>query len=214
MKNKDYCVKDFQKKLNKSKSDYFHALFGFYDYHNQIYSILKNNTSTKNCQNDNNLIIKICMPDEGISAFTLSHLLNDLYIVNRELNKIIIHGLEEETGKKLDIKNIFELKIKEVRPGSCIIVTSIVLPIVIAEMINPFVNELTDGILKMLSVACARFLKEVLSKPDFLNNETIKKYVADFYKRIHKLKNVQEVQYIIDNETEKVTKDRMIDFYA
>lgn len=201
MKNKDCYIRDFQT---------------IYEYYlcNRGELISPQCFINQNCLDFNDLIIKICMPNEGISAFTLSHLLNDLYVVNRELNKIIIHGLEEETGKKLDIKNIFELKIKEVRPGSCIIVTSIVLPIVTAEMINPFVNELTDGRLKMLSVAFARFLKEVLSKPDSLNNETIKKYVADFYKRIHKLKNVQEVQYTIDNETEKVTKDRMIDFYA
>lgn len=202
MKNQDCYIRDFQI---------------IYDYYlcNRGELIFPQCFINQNCLEDNNLIIKICIPDEEISAFTLSHLLNDLYVVNRELNKIIIHGLEEETGKKLDIKNIFELKVKEVRPGSCSIVTSIVLPIVTAEMIIPFVNELTDGRLQMLSVLFADILKEVLSNPHFLKNGIIKKHKADFYKRIHKLENVEEVIFTSKNTNPKnVTEDRMIDFYA
>ena len=156
----------------------------------------------QNCLEDNNLIIKICMPDEEISAFTLSHLLNDLYVVNRELNKIIIHGLEEDTGKKLDIKNIFELKVKEVRPGSCSIIMNFVINVNI---------DVTLAIYVPLFIY-------IMTNPDVLkkiHNEHIKKRVPDFHKRIHKLKNVKEVKFISKNNIpENVTEDRMIDFYA
>ena len=202
MKNKDCYIRDFQ------------TIYDYYlCYRGELIS--PQCFINQNCLEDNNLIIKICMPDEEISAFTLSHLLNDLYVVNRELNKIIIHGLEEDTGKKLDIKNIFELKVKEVRPGSCSIIANIILNIATEEIIIPFFNELTGGRLQMSSMLFAHILKEVLSNPHFLKNGTIKKHKADFYKRIHKLENVEEVIFTSKNTRPKnVTEDRMIDFYA
>lgn len=224
MKNKDYCIKDFQKILNKSKSDYFQALFGYHNYHNQIYSILKNSTSTKNCQNDNNLLIKICMPDEGISAFTLSHLLNDLYIVNRELNKIFIQNLNKYYGKELGIKKIFELNIKEVHPGSCTIVLEFLLSKCVIPFLEGAFGKNIDDIFRDFGKATTaiikdKFIEHFTTKPNYIkyaknSNKKMNNAIADFYKRMDNMENVKEVQFISVNRTENITKDKMIDFYA
>ena len=212
MNNQYHNLEIYQRIINSSSEDKYSCKSMKQNLYSQYkFPTLKQNLYGKKCQDDDNLIIKICMPNEGIDAFTLSHLLKDLYIVNRELNKFY----EEKSG----IKNLFELKINEVRPGCLEILLGFVASSVLQPLFAEYLNNLfLDGTKERLGELGLQhkqiFIKLFTQNKTNMMNKNTQEAVADFYKRISNIEGIEAVQFTSGKKTKTIKKDKMIDYYA